>query len=45
MWGLSHYDCTLGTAFLTLWCGRKKESGREERMKCKKEAVSFVLNI
>jgi len=23
MWGLSHYDCALGTVFLTLWYGGK----------------------
>lgn len=48
MWGLSHYDCALGTAFLTLWYTEKDRGERGEGMnkkKGKKKAVSFVLNI
>lgn len=36
MWGLSHYDCALGTAFLTLWYeegGRIKQRGEGEQEK------------
>jgi len=38
MWGLSHYDCALGTAFLTLWYGKKTK--KEKR---KKESSFFCF--
>lgn len=38
MWGLSHYDCALGTAFLTLWYGKKT---KKEKRKKRKQFLLF----